>query len=127
MVSPIGLPVFADSTATNSSARASNASAILSRAFCRSEGVVRLQSPNAFAAAPNAASTSAAPDTGAVAIASPVDGSTMSASGPSETSTNAPSMKLRSRRTAPAISVAISAPFPSMIPTRAGRDVAGPD
>ncbi len=68
MVSPIGLPVFADSTATNSSARASSASAILSSAFCRSDGVVRLQIAERLRGRPNAASTSAAPDTGAVAI-----------------------------------------------------------
>ena len=37
-VSPIGLPVFSDSAAISSSARASNASAIFSRAFWRSAG-----------------------------------------------------------------------------------------
>ena len=39
MVSPSGLPVSLDSTATSSSARSSTASAILSSACCRSEGV----------------------------------------------------------------------------------------
>ena len=38
-VSPIGLPVFSTSAAISSSARSSNASAIFSRAFCRSAGV----------------------------------------------------------------------------------------
>ena len=40
MVSPKGLPVFSDSARTISSARSSMASAILSMAICRSEGVV---------------------------------------------------------------------------------------
>ena len=41
VVSPIGLPVFSLSAATNSSARDSSASAILSSARWRSDGVVR--------------------------------------------------------------------------------------
>ena len=52
IVKPSGLPVSRDSTATNSWARFSSASAILSSARCRSEGVVSPQPPsNAFSAA----------------------------------------------------------------------------
>ncbi len=51
-VSPSGLPVSLDSVRTNSSARCSRASAILSSACCRSDGVASPHSSNAFAAAP---------------------------------------------------------------------------
>ena len=78
VVSPIGLPVSFDSTLTNSSARFSTASAILSSAFCRSLGVVSPQLSNAFAAAEYARSTSSALDIGAAAYTSPVVGSTTS-------------------------------------------------
>ena len=79
MVSPSGLPVLRLSTATNSSARASIASAILSSARWRSDGVVSRHDSNAVAAAAIAASTSAAPETGALANTSPVVGSIRSA------------------------------------------------
>ena len=77
-VIPSGLPVFSDSTLTNSAARSSSASAILSRAFCRSAGVVSPQVSNASAAARMARSTSSAPEAGAAAYTSPVAGFTMS-------------------------------------------------
>ena len=67
VVSPIGLPVSLDSTRTNSSARFSTASAILSSACCRSLGVVLPQASWALAAAAYARSTSSAPDFGAAA------------------------------------------------------------
>ncbi len=51
VVSASGLPVFCDSRATSSSACVSTASAILSRAFCRSDGVVSRHVSNAAAAA----------------------------------------------------------------------------
>ena len=95
IVSAIGLPVFWLSTATNSSARDSSASAILSRARCRSDGVVSRHDSKAVAAAPIAASTSAAPETGAVANVRPVVGSIRSAEPPSFVSTNSPLTKLR--------------------------------
>lgn len=66
-VRPSGLPVFSDSAAIRSSARSSNASAILSRAFWRSAGVVSRQAGKAAAAASMAASTSAWPESGEVA------------------------------------------------------------
>src|SRR6266705_2165647 len=72
--SAIGLPVFCDSAATNSSALASIASAIRSRARLRSPGVASRQPSNASAAEENAAATSVSPETGAVANASPVLG-----------------------------------------------------
>ena len=62
-----GLPVSRLSAATSSSARASIASAIFSRASCRTEGVVSRHTGNAAAAAAIAASTSAAPESGEVA------------------------------------------------------------
>ena len=67
------------SAATNSSARASIASANFSSARCRSDGVVSRHVSNAVDAADIAASTSAAPETGAVANTSPVVGSIRSA------------------------------------------------
>ncbi len=66
-VRPIGLPVFSHSAAMRSSARSSNASAIFSRAFWRSDGVVSRQAGKAAAAASMAASTSACPESGEVA------------------------------------------------------------
>jgi len=74
-----GLPVFSDSAFTSSSARASMASAIRSRARLRSAGVVSRQPPKAAAADATAASTSVGLDTGAVAKTWPVLGSTSSA------------------------------------------------
>ena len=62
VVRPSGLPVSFDSARTNSSVRSSSASAILSSAFCRSDGVVSPQLSNAAAAAAYAASMSSGPD-----------------------------------------------------------------
>ena len=67
LVRPVGLPVFSTSAAISSSARSSKASAILRRAFWRSAGVWSRQPGKAAAAAAIAASTSAWPDSGAVA------------------------------------------------------------
>ena len=83
MVSWKGFPVFSDSARTRSSARASRASAMRKSARLRSEGVVRRQELKASAATLTAWSTSAAPETGASAKASPVLGSTRGAVGPS--------------------------------------------
>jgi len=77
-VNPIGLPVFWDSTRTNSADLASSASAIFSRAICRSAGVVSPQDSKAVAAACMARSTSSAPDAAAWAYTSPVAGFTTS-------------------------------------------------
>ncbi len=77
-VRPSGFPVSFDSAFTNSSARSSSASAILSSAFCRSAGVVSPQASKALAAAPYAASMSSAPDICACAYTSPVVGSSTS-------------------------------------------------
>ena len=76
MVTAIGLPVLALSTATSSSARASMASAMRNRARLRSDGVASRQPGKAAAAAAKAASTSSDPDTGASKFSSPVHGST---------------------------------------------------
>ena len=78
-VSASGLPVFCDSALTNWSALASSASAIRSRARLRSAGVESRQPGKASAAERKAASTSASPETGAVAKTSPVLGSIRSA------------------------------------------------
>ena len=59
VVSAIGLPVFSDSAATKSAARASSASAIRSSARLRSDGVASRQPSNASAGRATAASTSA--------------------------------------------------------------------
>ena len=67
VVSATGLPVLRVSAATISSARFSIASANLSRARLRSDGVLSRHPSNAFAAACMAASTSWRPDTGACA------------------------------------------------------------
>jgi hypothetical protein len=66
-VTAYGLPVFSPSSRTKSSARASTASANRSRARCRSPGVESRQVSKARAAASYAASTSACPETGALA------------------------------------------------------------
>ena len=79
MVSANGLPVFSHSAPTTSSARVSMASAIRIKARLRSEGVVRFHSAKAAAATWRARSTSARPETGASANASPVLGSTTGA------------------------------------------------
>ena len=50
MVNPIGLPVSLDSTSTNSRERFSSASAMLSSAFWRSDGVASLHVSKALAA-----------------------------------------------------------------------------
>ncbi len=86
MVSWNGLPVFSDSARTRSSALASSASAIRMRARLRSDGVVRRQVMKASAADARARSTSAGPETGASANASPVEGSISGATGPSSAS-----------------------------------------
>jgi hypothetical protein len=65
VVSPIGLPVFADSTSTSPSPLASTASAMRSNANWRCAGVVSRQVSNALAAARTSLSTSSAPATGA--------------------------------------------------------------
>ncbi len=64
-VSPSGLPVSLLSTRTISSARASMASAMWSRARARSWGVALPQPSKAASAAAYARSTSSAPDMGA--------------------------------------------------------------
>ena len=64
---PIGLPQFSDSALAKALAFFSRSSAILSRASCRSEGVMPLQIGKAASAALNAAFTSAAEETGALA------------------------------------------------------------
>ncbi|GAA2540767.1 hypothetical protein GCM10010210_08880 [Pseudonocardia hydrocarbonoxydans] len=66
-VRPRGLPVLRASASTSRSAPASTASAMASSFSMRSPGVVRRHCPNARAAAANAASTSGAVDSGAVA------------------------------------------------------------
>ena len=93
-VSCTGLPVLRDSAATSSSARCSNASAMRSRARCRSAGVVSRQVSNAAAAAAIARSTSSGPDSGAVPYASPVDGSIRSIVRPSAPGDSAPATTL---------------------------------
>ena len=94
-VIPIGLPQFSDSSAMNSSARASMASAIRKRASERSFGVESRHPSNAAAAAFIAVSTSVADDSGAVAYCSPVAGFTTPSVRPSAASTYLPSMKFR--------------------------------
>ena len=96
----IGLPVFSDSTRTNSSARDSSASAIFSSAFCRSAGVVSPQDSKAASAARIARSTSSAFDAAAAAYTSPVAGLTRSYVAPSAASTDSPLMMLRNLRSA---------------------------
>jgi hypothetical protein len=89
----IGLPVLRTSRSMMSSARASNASAMRISASDRSEGVVSRHDSNAAAAACMAASTSAGPDSGAVAYSSPVTGSMTGLVRPSAASTYFPSTK----------------------------------
>ena len=91
-----GLPVLRDSTATNSSARASTASANRSIASWRSAGVVRPQEVNAVDAAAYAASTSTALLSGARAYSTPVDGSTTAVVRPSAAGRSSPPTTLRS-------------------------------
>ena len=93
-VTPIGFPVFSLSRATNSSAWASKASAIVRSAFCRSDGVELLQISKAASAATYARSTSVALETGAEAKTSPVDGLIRSLVRPSAASTLSPLTKL---------------------------------
>jgi hypothetical protein len=90
--------VFWLSTATNSAARDSIASAILRSARWRSDGVVSRHDSNAVAAALIATSTSTGPETGALANGAPIVGSITSAYEPSFVSTYAPSTKFRSLR-----------------------------
>jgi len=94
-VIPMGLPQFSDSSAMNSSARASMASAMRKSASERSFGVESRQVSKASDAAFIAASTSAAPDSGAVAYCSPVAGLTTPRVRPSAASMYLPLMKLR--------------------------------
>ena len=93
-VRAIGLPVFSTSAAISSSARASMASAMRNRASERCDGVVSRQPGKASAAAAIAASTSAWPDSGAVAYFSPVTGLMTSSVCPSVASTGLPLTKL---------------------------------
>ena len=95
MVSASIFPVFCDSSRTNSSARASMASAIFSSACCRWLGVVLPHSAKAASAAAYAASTSPSPLTGAVATTAPVEGLTTSARASARASTYAPLTKFR--------------------------------
>ncbi len=90
-----GLPVLRLSALTRSSDLASIASANLSSARLRSAGVVSRQVSKAAAAARSAASTSPEPDTGAVAYASPVLGSTTSLTWPLAASVKWPFTKFR--------------------------------
>ena len=89
-----GLPVFSTSTAISSSARDSMASAMRNRARERWDGVVSRHPGKASAAAVIAASTSADPESGAVAYFSPVTGLTTSSVCPSAASTDLPLTKL---------------------------------
>ena len=66
-VSATGLPVFRHSAWVSSAARASTASAILSRARLRCAGVASRHVSRAASALRSAASTSSGPDTGASA------------------------------------------------------------
>ena len=101
-VSASGFPVFWDSALTNSSARDSIASAILSRARLRSAGVVSRHPSKAAAAEDTAASTSVSPDTGAVANTSPVLGLISSERLSKDKSVHWPPMKFcRSSATTP--------------------------
>jgi hypothetical protein len=85
------LPVFSASISTSRSAFSSIASAIRSRHVMRSLGVVwRQSSSNAARAAFIASSTSAGPDSGALANGSPVDGLTISSEDPSRVPLNSP-------------------------------------
>jgi hypothetical protein len=99
IVSWKGFPVFSHSARISSSPRASMASAMRKRARLRSDGVVRRQEANASAATRRARSTSAGPDTGASAKASPVEGFSRGAVGPSSASRYAPPMKFCNLRT----------------------------
>ena len=71
---PIGLPALSDSSSEISSACSSIASASFRSAPARSPGVVLDQPSKAVRAAATAWSTSAAVDSGAFAITSPVAG-----------------------------------------------------
>src|SRR5512132_3738503 len=97
-VSWTGLPVFSLSRATSSSALASIASAIWSRAGLRSDGVASRQTSNPLAAAWQAASMSAWPESGASANTWPVEGATSSMVRPSAASRRSPPTTLYSLR-----------------------------
>ncbi len=112
-VSSIGLPVFWHSAAMMSSARSSIASANLSSARWRSDGVLSRHDSNALAAAEYAASTSCSPDRGDVPNTSPVVGSTRSSCRPSLASTLAPLMKFWTVRLAEDVVTAPTLPTPS--------------
>ena len=86
--------MFSTSIAISSSLLASSASAILFNARWRSAGVVSRHSTNALLAALNALSTSAAPETGAVAYAVPVAGLIISLVAPDFAGRDFPSIKL---------------------------------
>ncbi len=94
-VASIGSPVLRHSAAMISSARASTASAIRSRARCRSAGVLSRQTSKPASADSIARATSVAAETGADAYASPVHGSTTADVAPSAGSTGDPPTKLR--------------------------------
>src|SRR6266545_8043364 len=115
MVSWKGLPVFSTSSRTSSSPRSSSASASLARARLRSAGVASRQRSKPRAAAWQAASTSAAPDSGTSAKPSPLDGLTRVEVRPSAASACSPSMKFCSLRMSPSCASrsvpALSAPL----------------
>src|SRR5215207_548925 len=85
-----GLPASAASRSAISSARSSIPSAILSSRPARSPGVVAAQPSNASWAAFTAASTSRLPESGALAITSPVAGLTTASRLPSAGAVNLP-------------------------------------
>ena len=83
-------PVLRLCSSTSSSAWASIASASLSRADCRCDGVVRRHSPKAASAARTASSTSSGVDLGERPVTSPVVGSTSSVNSVAAESTSLP-------------------------------------
>jgi hypothetical protein len=99
MVSWNGLPVFSHSSRISSSPRDSIASAIRSSARLRSAGVASRQPGTRRRAARQAASTSSAPDRGAVAKTFPVDGSTSSMVSPEAAERSSPPIRFLVSRT----------------------------
>src|SRR5512134_1842636 len=93
-----GFPASAASRSAISSARSSIASAIFSSRFERSPGVAVDHPSKAPLAALTAASTSRLPDSGALAIVSPVAGSITASRSPSTGGTNLPPIMLLSVR-----------------------------
>ena len=92
MAAPTGLPALALSSRPSSSARASSASAILSRSSERSCGVVFFQLWKAVSAALTARSTSSFELAGTLAMTWSSAGLMTSAVRPSAASTNSPPM-----------------------------------